>query len=169
MSGSTRHVELELMPYLRGELAGAEREAVEAHLAACEHCRRERDAFADIVGELRRSGPEPPPVHWGRWRAELRGRLERPRGWRWWARPLPAVLSLGVASALLAVVWLGIGRVTPPENVASAPPAVAPAPQTTLVEASDPLLGQPLAAQIELLEDLDVIVQLDNLAPGQEG
>ncbi len=48
------------------------------------------DEFKDVIAELRRTAPEPPPVHWGAYRAELREKLERrgSRGWAGWSWPL---------------------------------------------------------------------------------
>jgi len=146
MTGPTEHPRTDLVPYLRGDLGGADAARVEAHLAGCEECRRERDAFAEVVLDLRRSAPEPPPVAWGRWRAELRGRLERPRR-AWWRRPVPAALSLSAAAALAALAWLVNDPAPPRVDVAA----------IQVVE------------QIEFLEDLEVIGQLDQLAPDQEG
>ena len=67
------------------------------------------DEFRDLVQELRRTAPEPPPIHWGAYRAELRDKLERRRApapwtwaWSWKSRPLQiavAVLSAAVPSA----------------------------------------------------------------------
>ena len=34
--------------------------------------RQPEDEFRDVIAELRRTAPEPPPVHWGAYRAELR-------------------------------------------------------------------------------------------------
>ena len=39
--------------------------------------RMPEDEFKDVIAELRRTAPEPPPVHWGAYRAELREKLER--------------------------------------------------------------------------------------------
>ena len=39
--------------------------------------RMPEDEFKDLIAELRSSAPEPPPVHWGAYRAELREKLQR--------------------------------------------------------------------------------------------
>ena len=48
------------------------------------------DEFKDLIAELRSTAPEPPPVHWGAYRAELREKLQRraSRGWAAWSGPL---------------------------------------------------------------------------------
>ena len=61
-----------LLANQRGELAAAERAAVEAHLGGCAECRATLADFAAIAAQLERA-PEPaPPIHWGAFRAELR-------------------------------------------------------------------------------------------------
>jgi anti-sigma factor RsiW len=140
------HPRTELIPYLRSELPAAEREAVEAHLAGCAMCRVERDAFADLLLDLRRSVPEAPPVDWAGWRAELRARLPR-RTRRPWLAPLPlGAAAVAIAAALVLAVWSGV------ERSASPPPDLV---------AFDVDRVEPLAA--ELPDDLDLIVQLDRL------
>lgn len=151
------HPRTALIPYLRGELAATEHASVEAHLSGCAACRAERDAFAEILLDLRRSLPETPPVEWARWRAELRARRER-RVRRRWLAPVPlAVVSAAAAAGLVLAVWLGVER--------RATPVPPPTPEVVAVE---PLLllerTEPLVA--ELPEDIDLIVQLDRLAGG---
>ena len=95
-----------LLPYQRGELAAAERAAVEAHLAECAECRAALADFAAIAARLERA-PEPaPPIHWGAFRAELRESLARRsaperRGRRWSLGGLPAALAAGLAVVVL--------------------------------------------------------------------
>jgi len=146
------HPRTALIPYLRGELAAAEREGVEAHLAGCAACRSERDAFAELLLDLRRSVPETPPVDWARWRTGLRARVgDRPR--RRWLAPLPlAAASAALAAGLLVAVWLGVQRETPPPDLLALEPPL-------LVERAEPLV-------VELPEDLELIVQMDRLAGG---
>lgn len=48
--------------YLDGELAGAEREALEHHLAVCIQCRTELEAFRRAVGGLGRMKDHAPPT-----------------------------------------------------------------------------------------------------------
>ncbi len=146
------HPTTDLIAYLQGELGAAKRERLEAHLASCADCRRERDAFAAILTALRASAPSPSEIQWGRWRAEVRGRLAARRGrQRWWRRPVPVALSAGLAGAVLVVAWLGGERLAPHPDVASL----------------EEVVGEGL--ELEPLEDLDVIQQLDGLAARGEG
>lgn len=143
------HPRTELIPYLRGELPALERDAVETHLLACAPCRAERDAYADLMLDLRRSVPETPQVDWGRWRADLRARLPR-RARRRWLGPLPlGAAVVATAAALLLTLWLGLER------------SISPPPELV---ALDMERVDPLAA--ELPEDIELIVQLDRLAEG---
>ena len=65
------------------------------------------DKFKDVIAELRRTEPEPPPVHWGAFRAELREKLERraTRGWAGWSRPLRP-FQMAVAASFVMLVPL---------------------------------------------------------------
>src|SRR5437667_9505525 len=67
------------------------------------HPEPEFEQFRDVLDELARAVPTPPDVHWGRYRAELREKLEARRvrrRARWW-RPVPLALSAGLAGLLL--------------------------------------------------------------------
>jgi anti-sigma factor RsiW len=161
----TAHPADRLLPYLRGELAAAERAALDTHLAGCAECRDAVRAFATVAERLARA-PEPaPPIHWGAFRAELREKLEhrqRPSAARRWSlAPLPAALAAGLAAVLLYLGVLGPGGQMPVGDQAM-------------------LEGQPLAGPLEvvsqldlvqhldLLEDFDAIDRLDRLAPRRE-
>jgi hypothetical protein len=124
---------------------------------------REPEEFSDIVQELRRTAPEPPPVAWGRWRAELRAKLESRAARRaWWRRPVPVALSAGLAAALLVVAVLtgvrqsGVGDLTAME-------------ESLLGRRLDLLRQYQVVERLDLLEDLDVIQQLDRLSGTREG
>ena len=103
----TTHPIDRLLPYLRGELAAAERAAMDTHLAACVECRDTVRDFATLAERLARA-PEPaPPLHWGAFRAQLRDKLERRQhpaaaGRRWSLWPVPATLAAGLAAADVA-------------------------------------------------------------------
>lgn len=145
-----QHPKSELIAHLRGELTTADRERVDAHLAACDECRRARDAFGEILDALRASAPAPPEIHWGRWRAELQAKVEaRGRRRRWWLSPVPIALSAALAGVLLVVAWQGGLR-------------QATRPDVTSIE-------EVALEQLDLLEDLELIGHLDRLAPQQEG
>jgi anti-sigma factor RsiW len=155
------HLTTDLIADLTGELAPTERERVEAHLAACADCRAQREILQTLLDRLRASAPAPPEIHWGRWRADLRARLEgRTARHRRWMRPV--ALAAGLAAGLLAVVWLGGDRGAPRTDLAGVEEVVRGDNleffrQSSLIERPD------------FLEDLDVIDHLDRLAPRAEG
>src|SRR6266478_5568389 len=72
-----RHPERDLVPFLRGELAAADRERVDRHLVACARCRAAAEGYRRLLDDLARSAPLAPAVHWRRYRAEVRERIER--------------------------------------------------------------------------------------------
>lgn len=127
---SNTHIELELLPYLDGELSAAERGQVEAHLATCAACRKELETLRELRQGLSVTfGAALTPVRLShraeeRIRGVLRERTLRPRWW-WslrlnWGLAAQAVLALLVAFFSLNLwPWL------------SAPPPVAA--QETLV------------------------------------
>ena len=124
---------------------------------------REPEEFRDIVRELRRTAPEPQPVAWGRWHAELRAKLESRAARRaWWRRPVPVALSAGLAAALLVVAVLtgvqrsGVGDLTAMDEI-------------LLGRRLDLLRQYQVVERLDLLEDLDVIQQLDRLSGMREG
>src|SRR3990172_7591015 len=96
----TPHPDALLIAYLRGELAESDRRSVADHLAACSECARAAENFQRILNDLGSSLPQPPQVHWGAYRAELREKLEarrRPWGWQWLRRPVSLALSAAAA------------------------------------------------------------------------
>lgn len=144
----TAHPDDRLLPYLRGELAAAERAALDTHLAGCAACRDTIRDFATVAERLARA-PEPaPPIHWGAFRAELREKLERRErpvaARRWSLGPLPAALAAGLAAVLLYLGVLGPGG------------------QSSV---SDPAMleGQLLAGRLEVVSQLDLVQHLDLL------
>src|SRR5262245_3709010 len=155
-----KHPDTELVPYLRGELAPAERERVERHLGECPDCRQDTDLLRELLEHVARSVGRLPEVNWARYRAELREKLEArraPRAWWWW-RPVPMALSASVAGILLLVaVWTGYqmtGEPFTPE-------------QASLGSELGLLQEYQVVDQLDLLEDLDVIRNLDGLAAGR--
>jgi len=157
-----KHPTTELIAYLTETLSPEERAGIEAHLATCADCRRERDGFATVLADLRRSLPTASEPHWGRWRAELRGRLEAQQSRRRWLRPLPMALSAALAAGLLAVVWIGHERQAPRPELA-AMEEVAVGGRLELVR------EYPVLERLDLLEDLELIHDLDRLATRGEG
>jgi anti-sigma factor RsiW len=144
MSETSVHPETALVPYVRGELAPAERARVAAHLEGCDRCRVALTDVRAVLGALT-PPPAPPEPHWGRYHAELRARLvERARRPRWWQRPMPIALSAGLAAALLLFTL----RPTPVER-----------PATSLTQLEETTLG----ARLDMLEHYDVVSRLDML------
>ena len=162
------HPEREIIPYLRGELTAPDRERIDAHLKICGDCRREAEANRWLLENLERSVPAPPEIPWGRYRAELRDKVEqrtgRARGVRrWWLRPAPLALSAALAGVLLLVsVQGGFHH----EKV-----------ETDLIASEELVLGRRLdllrryevVERLDLLEDFDVIQHLDGLSPTRKG
>ena len=148
-----------LIAELTGELGPGERELVQAHLARCPECGREREALTGLLGGLRAAAAAAPEIQWSQWRAELRARLEaRPR--RRWAGPVPLVLSAGLAGLLVMAVWFGDQHEAPPPDVAA----------IEHVRPDEQLSSQhPLLEDLELLENLELIGHLDRLSPPPEG
>ena len=160
----SKHPEPELILYLRGELAAPDRERVAGHLEVCADCRRALVEFRGLLDDLARSVPRPPEIHWGRYAAELRAKLERRgRSWRWWLRPVPLALTAGLAGILLLLAHQGGVR-----QAGRADDLMAF--EETVIGSRLDLLGQyALLERLDLLEDLEVIRQLDRLSPIREG
>jgi anti-sigma factor RsiW len=161
------HVEELLVEHARGELDAAERSRVERHLIRCGACRAAREQFARLVADLERTAPEPPPVHWGAYRAELRDKLERRRArgrrsWGWIGRPLPAAAAAGLVAALL---YAGLPGFRDQRALNGDAPAIENA---VLASRLDIILRLEMVQRLDLLENFDVIRRLDRLAT-QEG
>lgn len=162
----TTHPADRLLPYLRGELAAAERAAIDTHLAACAECRDTVRDFAALTERLARA-PEPaPPLHWGAFRAQLRDKLERRQrpaaaGRRWSLWPVPATLAAGLAAVLLYLGVLGPGGLTPVGKQATLEGQV-------LDGRLDVVSQLDLVQNLDLFEDFDDIDRLDPPAPRHE-
>ncbi len=121
------------------------------------------DEFRDLVQELRRTAPEPPPIHWGAYRAELRDKLERrraPAPWTWARSWKSRPLQIAVATSLVAVLaWVGLpGRQgTDPALLENA----------ILASRLDLIVQLDVVQQLDVLEDFDVISRLDRLTPNE--
>ena len=155
------HPDTDLVPYLRGELAPAERERVARHLEECPDCRQDTEQLRDLLDQVARSIGQPPDVNWARYRAELREKLDARRARRaWWWSPVPVALSAGVAGVLLLVaVWTGFQMKTGGEPFT---------PEEASLGSELGLLQEyQVVEQLDLLEDLDVIGNLDGLAAGR--
>ncbi|MFI5078252.1 MAG: anti-sigma factor family protein, partial [Vicinamibacteria bacterium] len=80
------HEDDNVIAYLTGELAPAERARLDAHLPTCAACRRVVDESRAVLAALASGRPAPPPVDWARYQAELRTKVARGRR-GWWMRP----------------------------------------------------------------------------------
>lgn len=123
------------------------------------------DEFKDVIAELRRTAPEPPPVHWGAYRAELREKLERrgSRGWAggsWPLRPFQMAVAAGFVAVLL---YIGLpGRDQIPGDPALMENAI-------LASRLDVIADLEVVQKLDLLEDFDVIERLDSVPARAEG
>ena len=157
------HVDTALVSYLRGELSADERQRVERHLEACESCRAAAEDFRVIRERL---AATPPPVaepHWGRYRAELRARLEasgRRRRAGWLLRPVPVAMAAAAVAAIVLTLTVGQHGGGPGDAVVD---------DAVLATRLDMIDKRPIVERLDLLEDLDVIRDLDRLASPREG
>lgn len=161
-----RHPERDLIPYLRGELTSLDRKRVDGHLAACARCRDTIEGYRALLADLGRSVPAAPAVHWGRYRAEVRERIERqaPRPaetWRW-LRPVPATLAAALVGVLVLVAVQGGSHriIVKPDTVAFE--------EMTLGRRLGLLQRYEVVERLDLFEDLDLIQQLDRLSATSE-
>lgn len=150
------HPDVELTGYVTGALTGAERARVDVHLATCADCRRAIEDTRAVLTGLAAETPAQPD--WGRYRAELRARLQAPRRRTWWWRPMPAMVAAGLAC--VAVLLAVQGRESPrPVELAAV--------EETMLGARLPLLEQyRVVERLDLLEDLETIRHLDRLGDG---
>lgn len=157
-----KHPTTELIAHVTGSLPAEERAGLEAHLAACPDCRRERDGFAAVLADLRGSIATAPEPRWGQWRAELRARLQaRPARWPW-LRPFPLALSAALAAAVLVVVLIGNERQT-------ARPELAAMEEVAIGGRLELVREYPVLERLELLENLELIDDLDRLVARSDG
>lgn len=123
------------------------------------------DDFKELIAELRRTAPEPPPVHWGAYRAELREKLERrgSRGWAGWSwRPRP--FQVAVAAGFVAVlIYIGL----PGQGQISGDPVALE--NAILASRLDVIATLDVVQKLDVLEDFDVIDRLDSLPGQREG
>lgn len=123
------------------------------------------DEFKDVITELRRSAPEPPPLHWGAYRAELREKLEHrgSRGWTAWSRPFRPFQMVVAASFIAVLVYFGLpGRGQIPGDPTLVENAI-------LASRLDMIAQLDMVQELDLLEDFDVIRRLDSLPGRGEG
>jgi HEAT repeat protein len=92
--------DVRLEEYLDGELQGAPREAVEAHLASCEACRGELAELRRLE-EVLRAVPAGAAPDAERFVARVRARSGRPR-WAWLAAAAAVLVTAGLTVVLVA-------------------------------------------------------------------
>lgn len=162
------HPETALVPFIRGELDGAERDRVAHHLDDCASCRDAAESFRSLLAELPARIKELPTPEWTMYRAELRRKLAartQPRR-RWWQTGF-GWASLATAGAAVAalVLWFAI------------PGLHAPAPAVDELAMEQPmdiadvglLRNYGVVERLDLLENYDVIVHLDEIKPAPQG
>ena len=160
----TRHPDHELSAYAAGSLAANERARVDAHLANCPTCRAAVADFRLLLDRLAATAPMPPEVAWPRYQAELRDRraVRAQRSWRTrWLRPAPLAAATAAAAACALLLYLAPGARLSADLTAMEDDGLA-----GRIEMID---HYRVVEQLELLEDLEVIHNLDRLAPTREG
>lgn len=160
MNDLNAHPETALVPYLGGQLEPDERARVAAHLDTCEACQR---MLADTRLVLARLAdmPAPPEPHWGRYRAELRAKLDaRAGGARGWRRPMAIALSTGLAAALLLFTLRPAPE--PPSPVAS----LTPLEETALGARLDMLKHYEVVQRLDMLDEMETVRNLDVVPVG---
>lgn len=157
---ATEHVEDRLLPLLRGELSAGEAAAAEQHLATCPACAAARRAVEALALGL--AALEPPPVHWGAYRAELREKMApgRARGaWGWVMNPARALAAAGLVAVMVYLGLPGVG-VKPGSNGGG---EISVAEDAILSSRLDLIASMDVVQRLDMLEDFDVIGRLDNL------
>jgi anti-sigma factor RsiW len=156
-----KHPVTGLVPYLRGELAPAERLRIGNHLAGCGECRQLSDSLARTSANLVRlieQMPAPDPLVY---RAQLARKLAARRSPQagWW-RPRFAWVALAAAGAsaigLLTTLAIGSRPMVPPVDQLAT--------ETEMAQAGIGLLRDyPVVSHLDLLENYDVIEHLNEL------
>jgi anti-sigma factor RsiW len=100
----------DLVPFHFGEIAPAERDAIEAHLLDCPECLADYLALKRQVetAELDERPSESARLRLRRAVAQELGIETAPRPWAWWERPL----AFGLAGAALAAAAMMVGVIT---------------------------------------------------------
>lgn len=132
-----------------GWLSSRDEAALDAHLAACDACRRQMDADARL-SELLSALPQPrfASPTWAPVKA-AHSPARRSRRWFWLA---PAFGSAAVAAGVLWITLFGIGRTPGPQQVAMDTMDKA-ARETHLMFAASDLSGDPNRAVVVWLGD----------------
>lgn len=115
-------IEALLVPYLDGNLAAAERQAVEAHLKGCAGCESRRAGFLAVADHLDAwLAPEPSPWFDAKLRQRIAAQAEARHAPRWVSVLAPSFPASVMALVLLAalLVWGGGRPSFTPEMVAN--------------------------------------------------
>jgi anti-sigma factor RsiW len=152
-----------LVAFVRNELDEGARRRVVTHLEGCEECRTTAADFQAILERLATTPLPVPEPHWGRYRADLRARLEARRAtpWRRWLRPLPVAVAAAATTAVILTLTLGDRGMMNGDIKSLDEAAVA--------GRLDLLDKRAIVERLDLLEDLDVIHDLDQLVGTREG
>jgi anti-sigma factor RsiW len=164
------HPETALVPYVRGELSGRERDSVAHHLEGCGQCRESAESFRSLLGELSARIEELPTPEWTAYRAQLRRKLAQrlePRP-RWWQLPA-AWASLATAAAVAALaLWFmvpSLRHAAPPEDQLAMEQQM----EVADTDADVGLLrNYGVVERLDMLENYDVIAHLDELKPAPQ-
>ncbi|HKV55617.1 MAG TPA: zf-HC2 domain-containing protein [Candidatus Binataceae bacterium] len=159
------HPETLLTPYLRDELAGAERDRVERHLSECARCRASADSYSSLLAAVARSGENLREPDWGVYDAQLRRKLtvrgvpQQPR----WSREL--VFGAFAAAAVAAVIAIVV--LLPQRANRLATPGVDQLAMESEIGSADLGLMRdyPVIQHLDLLENYEVIENLDQVDP----
>ena len=132
-----------LSAYLDGELTARRREAVEAHLAGCDACRRELASLRQVSACLQAwPAPEPASDLSARFTERLAARAAQQDRRPWFAGPWPrAAAATALAACLLLVVFINQLKETPHRPPVRSTPlqnaAAGHGPDTTAGKGSD--------------------------------
>jgi anti-sigma-K factor RskA len=170
---AANHPDLELIPYLRGELSAEDRVQVELHLQQCADCRESAESSSKILADVARSVEAVPAPDWSAYRAELRRKLadsqstDRGALSQWW-RPLlqPRRVFWSPAAGLAGVAILAIALAIRPGASPQAPEDAELAMEQDMNGADVGLLvNYHVVEHLDLLENYDLIEHLDELGP----
>lgn len=166
------HPETALVPYLRGELSGAERELVATHLEHCGQCQEATASFRSLLAELATAVEELPTPDWTAYRSELRRKIaarSEPRE-PWWRLSFGwAGLAAAAVAAVLAL-WFAVPGLrhsgpAPDQLAMSGPPQMGVDVADVGVTDVGLLRNYGVVTRLDLLENYDVIEHLDELRP----
>ena len=156
------HPEVELVPFLSGELDADERARVQHHLDDCASCRTSIDDLAATMRTVSAHLEELPTPEWSAYRRELRLKLaarEETRAQRWRPRVVWASL-VGAGVAVAALILVLMMRPSTPGLTPAVDQLAMEQPETVDVGL---LRNYAVVEQLDLLENYDVIEHLDEL------